>query len=67
MKNADSKKHYIFYLKEELPKPQAHLFQSTNAAYLGYSIEFVQKFDWENRAAKIMSYIDKTLHPQMIN
>ena len=34
-------KHYIYFIKEEIPKPQAHLVQSTNAANavanLGYS------------------------------
>ncbi len=41
MKNPNSKKHYIYFIKEELPKPEAHLVQSTNAANaaanLGYS------------------------------
>jgi glycosyltransferase involved in cell wall biosynthesis len=35
------KQHYIFFIQEELPKPEAHLVQSTNAANgaanLGYS------------------------------
>ena len=34
-------KHYIYFIKEELPLPEAHLVQSTNAANavanLGYS------------------------------
>ncbi|KZL49013.1 hypothetical protein A2T98_15000 [Nodularia spumigena CENA596] len=67
IKYLNYEKCYIFYLKEELPKPQPHLFQSTNVAKLGYSIEFVQQLSWQNRAAKIMSYIDETLRPQMIN
>ncbi|NJN13614.1 MAG: glycosyltransferase [Richelia sp. RM1_1_1] len=41
MKNSNSKKHYIYFIKEELPLPEAHLVQSTNAANavanLGYS------------------------------
>ncbi|MBV6625074.1 MAG: glycosyltransferase family 4 protein [Rivularia sp. (in: Bacteria)] len=41
MKNNHSKKHYIYFIKEEIPKPEAHLVQSTNAANavanLGYS------------------------------
>ncbi len=40
MKNTKPK-HYIYFIKEELPLPQAHLVQSTNAANavanLGYS------------------------------
>ncbi len=39
------KKHYIYFIKEELPKPEAHLVQSTNAANaaanLGYSTVLV--------------------------
>ena len=41
MKNTNSKKHYIYFIKDEIPKPEAHLVQSTNAANavanLGYS------------------------------
>jgi glycosyltransferase involved in cell wall biosynthesis len=41
MKNASSKKDYVFYIQSELPQPEAHLVQSTNAANgaanLGYS------------------------------
>ena len=41
MKNTNLRKHYIYFIKEELPKPEAHLVQSTNAANaaanLGYS------------------------------
>lgn len=41
MKNANSKKDYVFYIQSELPQPEAHLVQSTNAANgaanLGYS------------------------------
>ncbi|PMB00764.1 glycosyl transferase family 1 [Fischerella thermalis CCMEE 5268] len=35
----------------------------------GYSeiIEFVKQFSWENRAAKILSYIDESLHPELVN
>jgi glycosyltransferase involved in cell wall biosynthesis len=32
MKNLGSKKHYIFFIGENLPKAEAHLVQSTNAA-----------------------------------
>ncbi|WP_315791640.1 glycosyltransferase [Fischerella sp. JS2] len=34
----------------------------------GYSeiIEFVKQFSWENRAAKILSYVDKSLHPELV-
>lgn len=39
------KKHYIFFVGETLPKPEAHLVQSTNAANgaanLGYSTVLV--------------------------
>jgi len=45
MKNAALKKHYIFFIRDELPKPEAHLVQSTNAANaaanLGYSTVLV--------------------------
>ncbi|YAF95944.1 MAG: glycosyltransferase [Nodularia sp. CChRGM 3473] len=45
MKNPSFKKHYIFFVQEELPKPEAHLVQSTNAANgaanLGYSTVLV--------------------------
>ncbi|AFY58059.1 glycosyltransferase [Rivularia sp. PCC 7116] len=45
MKNNNSKKHYIYFIKEEIPKPEAHLVQSTNAANavanLGYSTVLV--------------------------
>jgi glycosyltransferase involved in cell wall biosynthesis len=38
-------KHYIYFIKEELPQPEAHLIQSTNAANavanLGYSTVLV--------------------------
>ncbi|MBD2359319.1 glycosyltransferase family 4 protein [Tolypothrix sp. FACHB-123] len=30
------------------------------------SVEFVQQFSWENRAAKILSYVDKSLLPPLI-
>ncbi|NJS16317.1 MAG: glycosyltransferase family 1 protein, partial [Nostocaceae cyanobacterium CSU_2_110] len=35
----------------------------------GYSnsIEFVKQFSWENRAAKIISYLDESLKPQIID
>lgn len=35
----------------------------------GYSdnIEFVKQFSWENRAAKILSYVDECYHPQTYN
>lgn len=130
MKKASSKKHYIFSIKEELPKQEVHLVQSTKAAdftsllklfeyfatgnpivateisslmefkhtpaiaawcepdhptkfaeSLKYVletrprkiavytdiIEFVKQFSWENRAAKILSYVDESLHPQIIS
>ena len=45
MNNTDLKKHYIFFIAEELPQPEAHLVQSTNAANaaanLGYSTVLV--------------------------
>jgi glycosyltransferase involved in cell wall biosynthesis len=45
MKNPALKKHYIFFIGEELPQPEAHLVQSTNsanaAANLGYSTVLV--------------------------
>lgn len=45
MKNAKLKKHYIFFIRDELPQPEAHLVQSTNsanaAANLGYSTVLV--------------------------
>src|SRR5689334_20567181 len=45
MKNNSSKKHYIYFIGEELPQPEAHLVQSTNAANavanLGYSTVLV--------------------------
>ena len=31
------------------------------------SIEFVKQFSWENRAAKILSYVDESLRPKIIN
>ncbi|WP_016953445.1 glycosyltransferase family 4 protein [Anabaena sp. PCC 7108] len=41
MNNNPTNKHYIFFINEQLPKPAAHLVQSTNAANgaanLGYS------------------------------
>ena len=30
------------------------------------SIEFVKQFSWENRAAKILSYVDESLLPSLI-
>ncbi len=35
----------------------------------GYSnsIDFVQQFSWENRAAKIMSYVDQSFMPSIVN
>ncbi|AVH62849.1 glycosyl transferase family 1 [Nostoc sp. 'Peltigera membranacea cyanobiont' 213] len=45
MKNPPLKQHYIFFIGEELPQPEAHLVQSTNAANaaanLGYSTVLV--------------------------
>ncbi len=45
MINVNNKKHYIFFIQEELPKPEAHLVQATNAANgaanLGYSTVLV--------------------------
>ncbi|MEM1392926.1 MAG: glycosyltransferase family 4 protein [Cyanobacteria bacterium P01_D01_bin.116] len=32
MKNNNSQKNYIYFIKDEIPKPEAHLVQSTNAA-----------------------------------
>ncbi|MDJ0798533.1 MAG: glycosyltransferase family 4 protein [Calothrix sp. MO_167.B12] len=31
------------------------------------SIEFVKQFSWENRAAKILSYVDESFRPQFYN
>ncbi len=48
MNNTAAKKHYIFFIREELPKPEAHLVQSTNAANaaanLGYSTVLVYPY-----------------------
>ncbi|MEO1429172.1 MAG: glycosyltransferase [Cyanobacteria bacterium J06633_8] len=45
MKNQKYKKHYIYFIKDQIPKPEAHLVQSTNAANavanLGYSTVLV--------------------------
>ncbi|BAY07385.1 glycosyltransferase family 4 protein [Calothrix sp. NIES-2098] len=45
MKISKLKKHYVFFIGEELPQPEAHLVQSTNAANaaanLGYSTVLV--------------------------
>lgn len=45
MKNASRSKHYIFFIRDILPKPEAHLVQVTNsangAANLGYSTVLV--------------------------
>jgi glycosyltransferase involved in cell wall biosynthesis len=47
MKN-NNKKHYIFFVGEELPRPEAHLVQSTNAANgaanLGYSTVLIYPY-----------------------
>ncbi len=48
MKKNHSKKHYIYFIREELPQPEAHLVQSTNAANaaanLGYSTVLVYPY-----------------------
>ncbi|MEM9923592.1 MAG: glycosyltransferase family 4 protein [Cyanobacteria bacterium P01_D01_bin.50] len=48
MKDINNKKHYIYFIREELPKPEAHLVQSTNAANaaanLGYSTVLVYPY-----------------------
>ncbi|MDP5338955.1 MAG: glycosyltransferase family 4 protein [Nodularia sp. (in: cyanobacteria)] len=48
MKNTNSRKNYVFYIKEELPKQEAHLVQSTNAANgaanLGYPTVLVYPY-----------------------
>ncbi len=48
MKNAAAQKNYIFFLTEEIPKPEAHLVQSANAANaaanLGYSTVLVYPY-----------------------
>ncbi|MBD2778434.1 glycosyltransferase family 4 protein [Iningainema tapete] len=31
------------------------------------SVEFVKQFSWENRAAKILSYVDESFHPPILN
>lgn len=31
------------------------------------TVDFVKQFSWENRAAKIMSYVDKSYHPPILN
>lgn len=53
MNNAALKKHYVFFIGEELPQPEAHLVQSTNAANaaanLGYSTVLVYP-DKDSRA-----------------
>lgn len=53
MRNPSLKKDYIFYIQSELPKPEAHLVQSTNAANgsanLGYST--------------VLVHLDKKTHP----
>jgi glycosyltransferase involved in cell wall biosynthesis len=56
MKPANFKKHYIFFIGEELPQPEAHLVQSTNAANaaanLGYSTVLVYP-DKQSRAINL--------------
>ncbi|WP_414570348.1 glycosyltransferase family 4 protein [Nostoc sp. CCY 9925] len=54
MKNTNNKKHYIYFIGDELPQPEAHLVQSTNAANaaanLGYST--------------VLVYFDKKVNPK---
>ncbi|MBE9034969.1 glycosyltransferase family 4 protein [aff. Roholtiella sp. LEGE 12411] len=56
MKTANLKKHYIFFIGEQLPQPEAHLVQSTNAANaaanLGYSTVLVYP-DKQSRAINL--------------
>ncbi|MBD2612502.1 MAG: glycosyltransferase family 4 protein [Nostoc sp. ZfuVER08] len=56
MKNYHNKKHYIYFIGDELPKPEAHLVQSTNAANaaanLGYST--------------VLVYLDKKINPSKL-
>ncbi|MDF5720715.1 MAG: glycosyltransferase [Rhizonema sp. PD37] len=48
MKNTAAQQNYIFFLAEEIPKPEAHLVQSANAANaaanLGYSTVLVYPY-----------------------
>ncbi len=83
MKNLSFKRHYIFYIPEDLPKAQAHLVSSKNAVNLWLKdvletsrikvkayvdiIKFLKQFYWENQAVKILSCVDKTLINQIIN
>ncbi|MBW4683609.1 MAG: glycosyltransferase [Komarekiella atlantica HA4396-MV6] len=66
MNNANSKKHYVFFIGEELPKPEAHLVQSTNAANaaanLGYSTVLVYP-NKESRAIKLAKFF-RPFQPQ---
>ncbi|MBD2449232.1 glycosyltransferase [Nostoc sp. FACHB-152] len=64
MKNANSKKDYVFYIQSELPQPEAHLVQSTNAANgaanLGYSTLLV----YLNKKTKLVNLVSPCYYQQ---
>jgi glycosyltransferase involved in cell wall biosynthesis len=74
MPNSNIKKHYIFFIGEELPKPEAHLVQSTNsanaAANLGYSTVLVyphyQGLEVYNPVHLILPFQPRKLPDEMV-
>jgi glycosyltransferase involved in cell wall biosynthesis len=56
------KKNYIFFIREELPKPEAHLVQSTNAANAAANIGYSTVLVYPNKGQSALNPIN-LIHP----
>jgi glycosyltransferase involved in cell wall biosynthesis len=57
-----SNKNYIFFIREELPKPEAHLVQSTNAANAAANIGYSTVLVYPNKGQSALNPIN-LIHP----
>ncbi|MEH2011842.1 glycosyltransferase family 4 protein [Nostoc sp.] len=55
MKNPALKKHYIFFIGEDLPQPEAHLVQSTNAANAAANLGYSTVLVYPDKKAKVIN------------
>ncbi|WP_298905066.1 glycosyltransferase [uncultured Nostoc sp.] len=58
MKNSALKKHYIFFIGEELPQPEAHLVQSTNAANAAANLGYSTVLVYPDKGAKVINPVN---------
>ncbi|AFZ58829.1 glycosyltransferase family 4 protein [Anabaena cylindrica FACHB-243] len=68
MKNNILAKNYIFFINEELPKPEAHLVQSTNAANGAANLDYATVLVYPQKGLSAINpwYLARPFQPQKI-